>query len=194
MHPLDALGRVSKAIERGVYEAVQHLKFSRLKKIPYLSADDPGPAAAPPDRFRMKHRVILWLLALLPAGAFAQEASPLPPGTIPRDELAADIRADVFRAGINTCPYHYEPAAETPVPRGYKPFYLSHYGRHGARTNWGEVPYGQTLALYDKAAAMGLLTPGGDSIRAQIADIVRRHAGWEGCLTPLGAREHAGIA
>ena len=28
------------------------------------------------------------------------------------------------------------PVALPPAPKGYKPFYISHYGRHGARYAW----------------------------------------------------------
>ena len=35
--------------------------------------------------------------------------------------------------------YVYKPLAETAAPKGYKPFYISHYGRHGSRYHSGSL-------------------------------------------------------
>lgn len=131
----------------------------------------------------MKKTLIL-LFALLPFWLHAQEST---------ESL---IRENILRACVNTCPYEYRPAAETPVPKGYKAFYISHYGRHGARTDWApaEYDYGKTLALYNSASAAGLLTPEGEAVRAQIAEIIRLVDGMGGRLTELGAQEHRQIA
>ena len=47
-------------------------------------------------------------------------------------EAPDGIEDNLCRFGVNTNPYEYFNVAETPVPDGYKPFYISHYGRHGA--------------------------------------------------------------
>ena len=52
----------------------------------------------------------------------------------------------------------------TPAPRGYKPFYISHYGRHGSRfhskPSFYNAPY-QTLL---KADSLGKLTATGKDV------------------------------
>ena len=37
--------------------------------------------------------------------------------------------------------YEYRPAEAEPVPEGYVPFYISHYGRHGSRYHSSEAHY-----------------------------------------------------
>ena len=45
-----------------------------------------------------------------------------------------EITADKFLAGGNAVDYDRLPRkALTPTPKGYEPYYFSHYGRHGAR-------------------------------------------------------------
>ena len=43
------------------------------------------------------------------------------------------LREDPNRAGVNTHIYEFIDEVYTPAPKGYKPVYLSHYGRHGSR-------------------------------------------------------------
>ena len=38
-------------------------------------------------------------------------------------------------AGLDS-QYNFDVPALTPAPKGYDPFYLSHYGRHGSRYAW----------------------------------------------------------
>ena len=81
----------------------------------------------------------------------------------------------------------------TPAPRGYKPFYISHYGRHGSRfhskPSFYNAPY-QTLA---KADSLGKLTATGKDMLHRL-EVVRKDAEnhW-GDLTPLGAQQHQDI-
>lgn len=114
--------------------------------------------------------------------------------TVEKDSLVeALLKENLFRAGINISPYEYRPAPETAVPRGYKPFYISHYGRHGARSDWGGR-YAETVKKYDDAHDAGLLTPEGETMRERVKEIVALHNNMDGRLTPLGAAEHRQIA
>ncbi len=108
--------------------------------------------------------------------------------------LEALLEENIFRTGVNTNPYEYLPAPETPVPTGYKPFYISHYGRHGSRSDWEGSTYAKVLDMYERAHAAGLLTPEGEYAYSAVADIVARHNHMDGRLTPRGAREHRQIA
>lgn len=43
------------------------------------------------------------------------------------------IEENPDRAGGVYHYYEYSPSTFTKAPKGYKPFYISHYGRHGSR-------------------------------------------------------------
>ena len=70
----------------------------------------------------MKRLTTLLLAAALTLTAAAQTA---------REE----IRANKYLAGSNYLDYDRQlpTQALTPAPKGYTPFYMSHYGRHGSR-------------------------------------------------------------
>ena len=72
-------------------------------------------------------------------------------------DFESSIRENIDRfAGVYHS-YEYIPTADTPAPKGYKPFYVSHYGRHGSRHQIGSSgtrPY-ETI---QKAEEAGLLT------------------------------------
>ena len=104
-----------------------------------------------------------------------------------------DLRGNVLRnAGLF---YSYEavPAPETPAPKGYKPFYISHYGRHGSRRQIGG---GGTAAweILTRASRAGLLTPQGDSLLRDVTRLYEVHAGMDGELTLRGGQEHQDLA
>ena len=44
-----------------------------------------------------------------------------------------EIKADIDKAGGVYFMYPFDTPSATPAPKGYEPFYISHYGRHGAR-------------------------------------------------------------
>ena len=81
----------------------------------------------------------------------------------------------------------------TPAPRGYKPFYLSHYGRHGSRfhskPSFYNAPY-QTLA---KADSLGKLTAMGKDVLHRLAVIRKDAENHWGDLTWLGAQQSKDI-
>ena len=52
----------------------------------------------------------------------------------------------------------------TPAPDGYEPFYVTHYGRHGARYMTSDKHYKYTIGKMDTAQAQGLLTEYGKEI------------------------------
>lgn len=85
-------------------------------------------------------------------------------------------------------------AVLTPAPEGYKPFYISHYGRHGSRYVSDNKYYTRAIAVLDSAARLGLLTQRGRDVLAKLrvgyADAFNR----DGDLTDLGARQHREIA
>ena len=84
--------------------------------------------------------------------------------------------------------------AATKAPRGYKPFYISHYGRHGSRYHAYEGYFAPGVDALKKAESAGLLTPRGDSLLADMQKVWDEHKDMYGMLSPKGAEEHRGVS
>ena len=82
----------------------------------------------------------------------------------------------------------------SPSPKGYVPFHIEHYGRHGSRwltnVNYYEAPVKQ-LEIAEKS---GKLTPRGQEVLSQLRTILEESRTRIGELSPLGHRQHRGIA
>ena len=103
------------------------------------------------------------------------------------------IRENPDRAAAVHHSYEYRPSVETPAPAGFKPFYVSHYGRHGSRRNLS----GTSATAYDilpKAHEAGILTPLGEEALKDVTKVYNEHVQMVGDLTARGAREHRAIA
>lgn len=82
----------------------------------------------------------------------------------------------------------------TKAPAGYKPFYISHYGRHGSRYHYSADDYKfiyETLSKADSAKALSMT---GKYIMVASKLLMEKAANRAGDLTPLGAKQHEGIA
>ena len=106
--------------------------------------------------------------------------------------LSLSARAQNYGWGVNTHCYEFHPETDTPAPAGYKPVYLSHYGRHGSRTGMNvKDHYERLLGTLEKAMSKKLLTPAGDSLMTEVRQVIAVHDGMEGRLTRVGeAEEH----
>lgn len=102
------------------------------------------------------------------------------------ERLAADpsLATDVYHV------YDYSPSRLTKAPRGYKPVYISHYGRHGERYINREGYLYPGLEVLQREA----LTPLGEKALKEVGDMVERTEGNVGALSELGARNHRAIA
>lgn len=80
------------------------------------------------------------------------------------------------------------------APAGYEAFYISHYGRHGSRYLTTDEGYTWIMNILDKAEANGAITPQGRLLRAQLDTVYAEARGRAGELSPLGRRQHRGIA
>ena len=89
--------------------------------------------------------------------------------------------------------YEFPVIDDTPPPKGFKPFYVSHYGRHGSRRLTGTF-VADTLAALEKADAADGLTDNGKALLADIRRIADAHEGMIGQLTERGATEHRTLA
>jgi hypothetical protein len=112
----------------------------------------------------------------------------------PSDEIRAYLAGDPHRAAFNIHSYEVHTHADTKAPKGYKPFYISHYGRHGSRGSWGCEPYMRVEDILQKAKEEGILTAGGDSLLAAAQYVKDCQWAMDGELTPRGLKEHSGIA
>ena len=105
-----------------------------------------------------------------------------------------EISADLNKAGGVYLAYPKVEAKQTPAPKGYKPFYVSHYGRHGSRYLLGDRDYLWIIQLMQKADSLNGLTPLGKDVLKRLTLVWQEVQGRAGDLTPLGVRQHQGIA
>ena len=82
----------------------------------------------------------------------------------------------------------------TKAPRGYKPFYISHYGRHGSRWHIGTDSYSYPFLVLDSARQAGALTPFGQDVCRRLSVVNQAASKRFGELTRLGHEQHAAIA
>lgn len=103
-----------------------------------------------------------------------------------------EIHDNILLSGSNLTAYVDPTDADklTPTPKGYEPFYLSHYGRHGSRWLTGDSQYTDVLKPLRKAHEQGKLTAKGEELLAGLEQF------YEGChlrlgdLTTVGERQH----
>lgn len=96
--------------------------------------------------------------------------------------------------GVNAHPYTYSSSRETPTPRGYRPFYVSHYGRHGSRADMGSRYYPLLDSILTSMRQQGIWDSTHDSLWHLLKRVDSAYAGADRRLLPLGQREQAGIA
>ena len=130
----------------------------------------------------MKRVLSLSLLAALCLNLGAQEA------------VVRLFTENPYRASNNMHYYEFNPIEDTPAPKGFKPFYISHYGRHGSRYEQNSTFARAAQEGFFHLDSLGLLTPDGKRLWEQVERVVEAHKGMEGSLTPRGAREHKQLA
>ncbi|MDO4318980.1 MAG: histidine-type phosphatase [Bacteroidales bacterium] len=118
----------------------------------------------------------------------------LTPGLAPGQTSLDEIRATPEKAGGVYYAYPVTESLNTPAPKGYKPFYISHYGRHGSRYLISDNDYKVVLDRLHDAAAHNALTPFGLDVMARLDTVWLEARGRGGELTPLGNRQHHDIA
>ncbi|MBR6002718.1 MAG: histidine-type phosphatase [Bacteroidales bacterium] len=148
-------------------------------------------------------RTIFALAALLFAAALSysqeipspEEVSPSSLGlAAASEEVVALLEEDPDRCAVNMHVYEFDPIVDTKPPKGYKPFYISHYGRHGTRTNNSGKDYLYVIEHLEKADSLGILTDEGRSLLGEARAVLEAFDGREGRLTPRGQREHRMLA
>ncbi|MCO6497431.1 MAG: histidine-type phosphatase [Chitinophagaceae bacterium] len=82
----------------------------------------------------------------------------------------------------------------SPVPEGYEPFYVSHFGRHGSRYLASDKDYTNIINILKAAKESSELTPVGIELLNRLYIIWEEAEDRGGDLSPLGVRQWKGIA
>lgn len=94
--------------------------------------------------------------------------------------------------------HHYYEAPEkvidTPAPKGYTPFYVSHFGRHGSRYHTSIKNFKKVNEALESLHNQGLLSARGEEIKSYMTMLTAEHADIDGILTQRGSKEHQGIS
>ena len=104
------------------------------------------------------------------------------------------LKEDFSRAGCLFHSYEFNEIHDTKAPKGFKPFYISHYGRHGSRFHATESFFVEGLQALSTAAAEANLTEAGVYLLKQIDSLYSMHEGMWGVLAPKGVREQQELA
>lgn len=129
----------------------------------------------------MRKLILISLTVLLSTALQAQNV---------REELATDYD----KAGSNYHIYQGPTEKLTAAPKGKKPFYISHYGRHGSRYLIHHREYDYPYATLMAADKIGKLSEKGKMVLEHVRLLREEAEGRLGELTPLGAEQHQGIA
>jgi len=131
----------------------------------------------------MRKSFLLILLLLSSMTAWAQGVPAL-----------EQLKADPLKAYGNDYPYLYPTEQLTRAPRGYKPFYISHYARHGSRYYWNDSLYKQLDTLLSQAHGKQLLTAQGEAFYTKFLAAKDELMTGISELTQLGWDQHQRIA
>ena len=101
------------------------------------------------------------------------------------------------RPSYASCNYDVYPdsitAKLTPAPAGKKPFYISHYGRHGSRYISNRSGFDTTYFMMLHADSLDELTPTGQQVLRHMNNIMRNTEGRWGELTGYGKQQMQNI-
>ena len=130
----------------------------------------------------MRRTVLAAISALIAVSAAAQHNT--------REEVLANIDL----AGGTYSVYPTGQPSPAKAPKGYKPFYLTHIGRHGSRYIGGTNTYRKTWKIWDDEHQKGNLTPEGEKIYQAYTNALPNLQFREGVLTKKGQDQHRQIA
>ena len=136
----------------------------------------------------MRHQLLFLAMGFCMA-AQAQKAPVFE--TSAKDEIVANR----FLAGSNYLDYDRQLSTKplTPAPKGYEPYYMSHYGRHGSRWLISDGNYSRPIATLKLSKELGKLTSEGEKVLETLEAIYKTSTKRLGDLTTVGERQHHGI-
>ena len=132
-------------------------------------------------QMNMKKQLITFIMASLTLAMSAQTAQ-------------EDIANNPCFSASNYLAYPGPTKELTKAPKGYKPFYISHYGRHGSRYLIGTDDYNNPVEALQEADEKGKLTLFGKDVLRKLIMIRDEAEKRDGELTQLGAEQHQQIA
>ena len=103
------------------------------------------------------------------------------------------LKENPGRAASNYQSYEFTESQMTQAPKGYKPFYISHYSRHGSRYHTGESYFRLCMPEMAICDSLGLLSEPGKEWYRDAKTILQEHQEMFGMLTTLGTQEQQGI-
>ena len=104
------------------------------------------------------------------------------------------LQADPKKAYGNDYPYSMKASQLTKTPKGYKPFYISHYARHGSRYYWSDQLYNDLDTLLTAAHNNHQLTTEGETFYSKFMAAKQELKTGVSELTQLGWEQHQFIA
>jgi len=129
----------------------------------------------------MKQYIIILLISVVALNISAQTS-------------LQEIKDNPAKAGGVYYAYPVTEIHNTPAPKGYRPFYISHYGRHGSRYLISDNDYKWVLDKFRDADSKHALTSLGSDVLIRLDSIWQEGRGRGGELSPLGSRQHHDIA
>ena len=132
-------------------------------------------------------------LVAVPALCLMMQSQSLAGQIYDGQQLREMILQDRTRAAGLHHSYEIPVISDTKAPKGYKPFYISHYGRHGCRYQSASV-YDQAIIPLSRIKELGGLTPEGERLLEDISAIKRENLGMDWMLTRKGGATHRGIS
>lgn len=126
-----------------------------------------------------------FLVGVLCAGCFVMASA---------QDAREEILQNVALSGSNYVAYRGPQKSLTKATKGYEPYYLSHYGRHGSRYLIGDTDYDWPIQTLQRADSLGKLTALGQDVLRRMRLIREESRKRTGELSPLGAEQHRQIA
>ena len=131
----------------------------------------------------MKKSIIVSLVLLIPLALCAE---------ITKKE---DINKDnLYKFRGSMTQYEDPGVTYSKAPKGFKPFYMSHYGRHGSRYLLNTPQYNDPYTILQQADEKGVLTDFGKDVLRRLEIMAKDADGHLGDLTIVGQQQHRGIA
>ena len=129
-----------------------------------------------------KYYTVLFCLILAAAPAWSQA-----------QRFVDALKENPARAASNYQSYEFVETDLTPAPKGYKPFYISHYSRHGSRYHTGESYFRLCMPMMAVCDSLGILSEAGQEWYNDAKAVYDEHKGLFGMLTTLGSQEQDGV-
>lgn len=105
-----------------------------------------------------------------------------------------EIAGDLMKAGGLDNLIDFNVPALTKAPKGYEPFYISHYGRHGSRYAYTPKTYTTLFKMLNQADSADNLTEYGRKLLDSVTVFYNKVKYHTGDLTEAGWNQHRAIA